>query len=139
MPLTSKGEEIKSALTKEYGEKKGEQVLYAGKNKGTFSGIDSEKLGALCDGVENLTKRFDSYCDSQKKRADDHRVIGGVKLDTIHPDYDKAKHIASVQEAARAYREAYKQTSGTSTQWGAGVKAAELRLNQAVEKALSPK
>ncbi len=42
MPLTKKGEEIKSALTKEYGEKKGEQVLYAGKNKGTFVGIDSQ-------------------------------------------------------------------------------------------------
>jgi hypothetical protein len=42
MPLTEKGQEIKSALTKEYGEKKGEQVLYAGKNKGTFTGIDVE-------------------------------------------------------------------------------------------------
>lgn len=41
MPLTEKGEKIKSALTKEYGEKKGEKVLYAGKNKGTFTGIDS--------------------------------------------------------------------------------------------------
>jgi hypothetical protein len=42
MPLTSKGEEIKKALTKEYGAKKGEQVLYAGKNKGTFTGIDAD-------------------------------------------------------------------------------------------------
>ncbi len=44
MPLTSKGETIKAALTKEYGsEKKGEQVLYAGKNKGTFTGIDADE------------------------------------------------------------------------------------------------
>ncbi len=42
MPLTKKGEEIKSALTKEYGAKKGEQVLYAGKNAGTFTGIDAK-------------------------------------------------------------------------------------------------
>jgi len=41
MPLTAKGEKIEKALVKEYGEKKGEQVLYAGKNKGTFTGIDS--------------------------------------------------------------------------------------------------
>jgi len=41
MPLTSKGEEIKAALQKEYGAKKGEQVLYAGENKGTFTGIHS--------------------------------------------------------------------------------------------------
>lgn len=40
-PLTAKGEKIKSALTKEYGAKKAEQVLYAGKNKGTFTGIDA--------------------------------------------------------------------------------------------------
>jgi hypothetical protein len=43
MPLTEKGEEIKAALVKEYGEKKGEEVLYAGKNKGTFTGIDSSR------------------------------------------------------------------------------------------------
>ena len=42
MPLTQKGEEIKSALTKEYGAKKGESVLYAGKNAGTFTGIDAK-------------------------------------------------------------------------------------------------
>jgi hypothetical protein len=40
-PLTHKGEEIKQALKNEYrSEKKAEQVLYAGKNAGTFSGID---------------------------------------------------------------------------------------------------
>jgi hypothetical protein len=43
MPLTAKGEKIKEAMTKEYGEKKGEQVLYASKNKGTISGIDEPK------------------------------------------------------------------------------------------------
>jgi hypothetical protein len=47
MPLTAKGTEIKAALTKEYGEKKGESVLYAGKNKGTFTGIDSDKIMRL--------------------------------------------------------------------------------------------
>src|SRR5208282_6331526 len=35
------GRTIEAALQKEYGEKKGESILYAGKNKGTFSGIDS--------------------------------------------------------------------------------------------------
>jgi hypothetical protein len=50
MPLTSKGEEIKKALTEEYGAEKGEQVLYAGKNKGTFTGIDA--LVSACDALE---------------------------------------------------------------------------------------
>jgi hypothetical protein len=46
MPLTSKGREILSNLEKEYGsEKKAKQVLYAGENKGTFTGIhDDEEL-----------------------------------------------------------------------------------------------
>jgi hypothetical protein len=43
MPLTDKGEKIKSAMTKEYGPKKGEEVLYASKNKGTISGIDANE------------------------------------------------------------------------------------------------
>ena len=42
MPLTAKGEEIKGALEKEYGGKAGERILYAGKNKGTFTGIDAQ-------------------------------------------------------------------------------------------------
>lgn len=40
MPLTGKGEEIKSAMEKEYGPKKGEEVFYASKNAGTISGVD---------------------------------------------------------------------------------------------------
>ena len=48
-PLTAKGEKIKAALTKEYGAKKGEQVLYAGRNKGTFTGIDAARSPAARD------------------------------------------------------------------------------------------
>jgi hypothetical protein len=57
MPLTAKGTEIKAALTKEYGEKKGEQVLYAGKNKGTFTGIDEAKMDAMLRRLDALAKR----------------------------------------------------------------------------------
>jgi len=66
MPLTSKGEKIKGALTKEYGEKKGESVLYAGKNKGTFTGIDSDKVMRLMDAVGNLAARFDAMVSREK-------------------------------------------------------------------------
>ena len=52
MPLTSKGEKIKASLVKEYGsEKKAKQVLYAGKNAGTFTGIDSDKIDSFMDAV----------------------------------------------------------------------------------------
>jgi hypothetical protein len=39
MPLTKKGEKLKKELQKEYGAKKGKQVLYAMENKGTAKGI----------------------------------------------------------------------------------------------------
>lgn len=39
MPLTKKGNEIKRAMDKEYGDKKGEQVFYASKNAGTIKGV----------------------------------------------------------------------------------------------------
>jgi hypothetical protein len=41
MPLTEKGNEIKANMEKEYGEKKGEEVFYASRNKGTISGVDA--------------------------------------------------------------------------------------------------
>ena len=47
MPLTKKGETIKAALVKEYGEERGERILYAGKNKGTFTGIDAARDDAI--------------------------------------------------------------------------------------------
>ncbi len=40
MPLTSKGKEIMGAMEGEYGDKKGKQVFYASKNKGTISGVE---------------------------------------------------------------------------------------------------
>ena len=39
MPLTSKGNKIKSAMRKEYGEERGERVFYASENKGTIKGV----------------------------------------------------------------------------------------------------
>jgi hypothetical protein len=43
MPLSSKGKKIERAMTKEYGAKKGKQVFYASKNKGTISGVDKKR------------------------------------------------------------------------------------------------
>ena len=41
MALTKKGQKIKTNMDKEYGDKKGDQVFYASKNKGTISGTCS--------------------------------------------------------------------------------------------------
>ena len=42
MPLTDKGQKIISAMKSEYGDKKGEEVFYASRNKGTITGVDPE-------------------------------------------------------------------------------------------------
>ena len=60
MPLTHKGAAIRAALTKEYGAKKGEQVLYAGKNKGTFTGIDAQPDPDNIHGYMDAVRRGDS-------------------------------------------------------------------------------
>jgi hypothetical protein len=66
MPLTAKGEKIKSALTKEYGEKTGKKVLYAGKNKGTFTGIDSIDCTGR-DALERAIKAGSQEMEAQKQ------------------------------------------------------------------------
>lgn len=43
MPLTKKGLKIREALQKEYGKRKGEQVLYAMENAGKTTGIRKKK------------------------------------------------------------------------------------------------
>lgn len=54
MPLTKKGQKIKSAMAKEYGSKKGEQVFYASRNKGTIKGVD--KTNAI---TKHLKRRME--------------------------------------------------------------------------------
>jgi ribosomal protein L24 len=41
-PLTGKGKEIMAALKEQYGEKEGEGIFYAMKNKGELSGVDKK-------------------------------------------------------------------------------------------------
>lgn len=43
MPLTKKGSKIKRAMMEEYGKKRGEQVFYASRNKGTIKGVDFKR------------------------------------------------------------------------------------------------
>lgn len=43
MPLTKKGKKIKKAMMEEYGKKRGEQVFYASRNKGTTKGVDFKR------------------------------------------------------------------------------------------------
>lgn len=44
MPLNKKGEEIKSAMEKEYGSEKGNRVFYASENSGRIKGVTKGKV-----------------------------------------------------------------------------------------------
>lgn len=63
MPLTAKGKKIKGAMKKEYGAKKGEQVFYASRNKGTIKGVDRGNRGrsAMSGGSRGRTIMHDPY------------------------------------------------------------------------------
>lgn len=43
MPITKKGKKIMSAMTKQYGAKKGKKVFYASANKGTIKGVEGAR------------------------------------------------------------------------------------------------
>ena len=43
MPLNEKGRKIMKSMKKQYGKKRGEQVFYASKNKGTIKGVEKKK------------------------------------------------------------------------------------------------
>lgn len=44
MPMTKKGKKIMRAMKRQYGKKKGEQVFYASKNKGSIKGVEHSAL-----------------------------------------------------------------------------------------------
>ena len=43
--MTKKGKKIMKAMKKKYGNKKGETVFYASKNKGVIKGVEKGKKG----------------------------------------------------------------------------------------------
>ena len=47
MPLTKKGKEIMKSMKEQYGNKKGESIFYASKNKGTIKGVEKATLGLM--------------------------------------------------------------------------------------------
>jgi hypothetical protein len=84
MPLTEKGEKIKGAMERQYGEEKGEKIFYASRNKGTISGVDSMTLRTRVDEIaikaDALTHRLDTFF---KRRADRRK-----RMD----EFEEAKH-----------------------------------------------
>jgi hypothetical protein len=70
VPLTEKGEKIKSAMQKQYGGKKGEQVFYASKNAGKITGVDDAQHMGFSPGLAEPVKKLVSECDALTNRID---------------------------------------------------------------------
>lgn len=47
MPMTKKGQKIMRSMKEQYGPKKGEQVFYASRNKGSISGVERARSGGF--------------------------------------------------------------------------------------------
>ena len=73
-PLTAKGKEIHSAMTQQYGEKKGEQVFHASANAGTITGVDTTAAG-----LAKMTAITDPIGDGKNVRPRNAFVVGDYK------------------------------------------------------------
>lgn len=71
MPLTKKGSEIMSNMTKEYGNKKGKSVFYASANKGVIKGVHGSGPFSQSD----IKKGFKVCYTASDLRALDSDVI----------------------------------------------------------------
>ena len=67
MPLTTKGSKIKSAMTKKYGEKKGEQIFYASANKGTITDVEKKQKLAKGGAARKTSKSAQSKAKSKSR------------------------------------------------------------------------
>jgi hypothetical protein len=76
MPLTSKGKKIIAAMVKQYGKKKGKEVFYASKNKGT------DKIKKI-----DVTRKLSSG-NTRTKRVGGKLARGAVKAALKTADWD---------------------------------------------------
>ena len=58
MPLTKKGKKIMRSMKEQYGDKRGERVFYATKNKGKIKGVDMKKKPVI---KANVGKMLETY------------------------------------------------------------------------------
>jgi|TARA_E500000318_G_scaffold89208_1_gene86736 hypothetical protein len=105
MPLTKKGKKIMSSMKSQYGNKKGEQVFYASRNKDLIKGVEKAKLGKafgpppkkgpnsqvppvkLLEGGETKGERFVKFFGNQFNQNKD-KVIKEAVTGLYERDFD---------------------------------------------------
>ena len=73
MPQTAKGKKILTAMTKEYGSKKGKAVYYASIVKGKVKGVEGK------GGSGKLAKAKATYAKKHKKKKSDGRTYANTR------------------------------------------------------------
>jgi hypothetical protein len=96
MPLTEKGSKIKAAMVKQYGHKKGRQVFYASKNKGTIAGVDDDDRVPL----EKGKSREIIARNTAKLRAAGHDPDVSLNIATRKAREDDFSHMGFTNEEA---------------------------------------
>jgi hypothetical protein len=86
MPLTSKGREIKSAMTSEYGPEKGESVFYASENAGKIRGVCKDVSPAALK-----SEADDYYRKAQSASPKDAANLFWIAAIFYHDSGDRAK------------------------------------------------
>ena len=101
MPLTEKGKEILSAMRKQYGEKKGEQVFYASRNKGSIKGVDEEnpEFKKFAQSWNNAGKPYNR--DAFRRRMRD-ALRSGMGLSAAVKSATAADQAAKFRDVLRA-------------------------------------
>lgn len=77
MPLTKKGKKVMKSMKGQYGEKKGEQVFYATKNKGKLKGVDMKKAKKYKGGGDLLANLSPAYSLMKGKGVFNDMIKGG--------------------------------------------------------------
>lgn len=77
MPLTKKGKKVMKSMKGQYGEKKGEQVFYATKNKGKLKGVDMKKAKKYKGGGDLLANLSPAYSLMKGKGMFNDMIKGG--------------------------------------------------------------
>jgi hypothetical protein len=96
-PLTSKGNKIMSAMTKQYGPEKGKQVFYASRNAGKISGVDAEYPPPIRNGDYVVHKKSQNRGVVENLRPNGHfdiRISGHDILlqNKTEDDVEKSKY-----------------------------------------------
>lgn len=133
-PLTAKGNEIRSNMEKEYGEKKGKSVFYASKNAGKISGVDGgpgsgpQKGG----GFRSTRGKLESEMSEKERKAHTE------KLSSMSPEEMKQhlfeRHGKEVETSGKNLKQLNKERYGKDGGPGSGPHPGEGKRQSLAER-----